>query len=90
MLLIYKIKFADEENKSRVSYWSFPFCINSSIPSQEKSIQEFAEKTGVEHLCECSFHNSIATFHWSKGQLGFCPHTEKHKVKYMQGKKSKI
>lgn len=33
-------------------------------PSQEQSIQGFAEKAGVEYLCECYFHNSIATFHW--------------------------
>lgn len=63
MLLIYKIKFADEENKSRVSYWSFPFGITFKL-SQEKNTQELAEKTGAEYLCKCSFHNSIAAFHW--------------------------
>lgn len=31
-------------------------------PSQEKSIQGFAGKPGLEYVFECSFHDSVATF----------------------------
>lgn len=36
MLLIYKINFADEASKSRVSNWSFPFDITFEIQLESK------------------------------------------------------
>lgn len=76
MLLICKIKFADEENKSRVCYGSLPLGI--TVQSQSKNIQEFAEKLGLEYLFKCSSTTPLLLVIGSKGQLGFCLHIAKH------------
>lgn len=86
MLFIYKIKFVDEANKSRVSYWSFSLVLYFKSSQGKKNIQGFAGKPGLEYLFEYSFCNSIATFHLSKSQFEFCPDTVKHQVKHVEKK----
>lgn len=83
MLFIYKIKFADEANKSRVSYWSFPLvlCFKSS-QGKKKIFKGLQTNQGLNTL----FATPLLLFIWSKGHFGFCPDTVKHQVKHVEKK----